>query len=281
MNITLTVSQWELLAPYAESLQRALPEAFPRFGMVALEASADAERMYKGFLLGAPIPGRGALKAPSPATAKGVFRNQTGVLSWALGNASRNAESVEFGREEYDMKKCLATAPRARRAKDGSMYLVIPFRHATSDAKTNAAGRTGTGMRAMPKKVYEAAKGLSRSMRVGTAFTRESATGFTVPAWGYQWQGRISEKTLLAMGLDAATAKRNAGMVRFGKKGHSSYMTFRVMSQKSPASSWIRKKQEPLHALETAISMAREAHAEGLGSAFVADLMDLIQGQGR
>ena len=277
--IILTAHMRKILQPLAGALAEALPDEFAQFRAVAGEAAADAERLYKSYLLGGELPNGVSLKAPSKA-ARTAYRTSNGMLQWAIGNTSPAAQWVEEGTPERDMKACLATAPRARLAKatkkvPAHHYLIIPFRHATSDAKTNANGMTATGMRAMPKRIYALAKELERSMRVGTAHERVSATGYNVPAWTYEWQGRITAAALMDAGMDEESSRLFEGMVKMGKGSHSSYMTFRVMSQTSPASSWIRKAQPGIPALDTAIQQAFEANAGSLMCAFVEDVKAL------
>lgn len=275
--IKISVDTWQALAPMAGAIAEALPEQFENFRAVTQQAAVAAELLYKSYLSGAEIPGHGALKAPSKAV-RTAYSRENGMLCWAIGNTSPAAQSVEEGTPERDMKKCLATAPRARQSKDGAKYLIIPFRHATSDAKTNADGRTATGMRAMPKRVYDLAKEMERSMRVGTASTRVSATGNTVPAWRYEWQGRLSAAAIMDAGVSEDDSRNYEGMVKMGKGGQTSYMTFRVMSQKSAPGSWVLKAQPGIPALATAIQQAMEAHAGALSEAFIADVQALTLG---
>lgn len=287
MNITLTVDQWALIAPYAEAISTMLPDHFGQFQKACEVASVTAEELYKGYLLGKPLPGGAQLQHPS-VTAKTAFRRQAGMMAWSLGNTSDAAKGIENGQPQRDMKECLPTAPRARRTKPtqkdpaGHLYLIIPFRHATSDAKVNASGYTATGMRAMPSRIYDLVKAFEHSTTLGTTGNRLSATGYLVPAWRYEWKGRLSKKMMKAAGIAGLDKQEGwktspyQGMVRMGKKGHTSYLTFRIMSETSPATSWIRKEQKPFPALATAIKTAMDANAESLAAAFVADIQALM-----
>ncbi|HWQ07802.1 MAG TPA: hypothetical protein VN436_01795 [Holophaga sp.] len=284
----MSVDQWALIAPYAEAITTMLPQDFAHFQQAADITAAMAEELYRGYLLGKPLPGSGAqIKHPS-RTAKTAYRRQVGMMVWALGNSSDAAKGIENGQPQLDMKECLPTAPRARRTKatakepGGHLYLIIPFRHATSDAKVNDSGYTATGMRAMPTKVYSMVKALEHSTTLGTEGKRLSATGYLVPAWRYEWKGRLSKKMMKAAGIAGLDKQEGwkvspyQGMVRMGKAGHTTYLTFRIMSQTSPASSWVRKEQKPFPALATAIKTAMDASAESLAAAFVADLQALV-----
>lgn len=227
----------------------------------------DAHSTYVGYLQGQPIPGRGALKNPSGKLAKAAYRDRRGLLSWAIGNASDYAKSVEEGAEAYDMKKNLATAPKARQGKNGR-YLIIPFRH----------GVVGTTrLAAMPKAVYAVAKVMAHSRPLGSPTTRLSATGWTVPRFEYQWQGRMgSKKALEAHGLSKEEARRYSGMVRMGKGGQTSYLTFRVMSENSAPGSWMRPAQKAMAPLETALEVSWNKARPDIERALDADLREAL-----
>lgn len=232
----------------------------------ALDVTADdAEGLYRGYLQGHPIPGRGALKNPSGALAKSVTRRAEGWMRY-LGNSSDHAKAVEDGAPARDMKKSLATSKKARRAKDGSLYLIIPFRHFTpSDQRPS-----------MPKEIYALANALSRSYQRGQDGYRLSATGHFVPRWRYQWGGSLpSKKALQAAGFSAAVASRYAGLYKFGEPRHTNYITFRVMSEKSTG--WIRPAMEGKKPLETALKVATERNLGNLARAFEADIPAIVE----
>lgn len=227
----------------------------------------DAHSTYVGYLQGQPIPGKGVLKRPTGKLAQTAFRDRRGMLTWAIGNASDYAKAIEEGAPERDMKKVLATAPKARQAKDGHKYLIIPFRH----------GVVGTSrLQAMPRAVYALAKIMAHSRSLGSPSTRQSATGWTVPRFTYQWQDRLNKKALHGAGLSEADARRYAGMVRMGKNGQTTYLTFRVMSEKSAPGSWMRPAQPALAPLETALSVSWEKARPEVERALEADLREAL-----
>lgn len=247
------------------------PSDFPAYFRAAETIAANAETLYRGYLLGEPTPAGKALARPSGSTAKGVTRDHTGLLAWTIKNNTPAAKAIEEGTEEYDQKKTLfnRTSKRARKAKDGSLYLVIAFRQ----------GVPGTrGLNAMPKEVYRLAKKMEFSRVIGAPSTRTSATGWTVPRWSYRWNGALPDaKKLEGMGIDAGVAKKMAGMVRMAKGGHTSYVTFRVMSEKSPARSWIRPAVPALWPLRWAVDKALQ---DGEGMLLDAVQSDLWQALG-
>lgn len=52
-----------------------------------------------------------------------------------------------------------------------------------------------------------------------------------VPAQAMAWGGRLTAHRLRAAGVDEATVRRYAGMVKIGRPRHSGYLTFRIMAE--------------------------------------------------
>lgn len=167
------------------------------------------------------------------AYANSITYRMTGDFSAMVETDYRYAQDIETGRPPRDLKKMLDTSMKVRQAKDGSRYLIIPFRH-------NAPGNSAHAQ-AMPPAVYQQAKQLSPSTIVGHG-RRLSGTGAwslktqapaTVRQRQYQWGGRLQGENV---------PKNMQGMVRMNTatrpgQNYSSYLTFRVMSEKSTG--WI------------------------------------------
>lgn len=162
------------------------------------------------------------------------------------------AEEIETGRPQKDLKRMLNTSLKVRISKKGSRYLIVPFQH-------NTPGSNATG-RAMPQEIYAMAKNLAPSSITGHA-QRLSGTGaydiksrkrLTVNRNTYKWGDRLETDN-----------NRYSGMVRFdtGSSGsrHSTYLTFRVMSEKS--SGWIVPAKPGLF-LAKAVAEAMQPKAE-------------------
>jgi hypothetical protein len=229
----------------------------------------DAFSTYVDYLNGAAIPGHGALKNPSGRLAKDAYHDRRALLTWTIGNSADYAKAVEDGAPAFDMKQNLPTAPRARRAKDGHLYLIIPFRH----------GVVGTSrLKAMPRSVYALAKVMAHSRSLGSPSTRLSGTGWTVPKFNYQWQGRVSKKALVGAGLGDDSVRRYQGMVRMGGTGQTTYLTFRVMSEKSKPGSWVRPATPAMAPLQTALEVAWTKARPDLERALEADLREALGG---
>ncbi|MBI3131480.1 MAG: hypothetical protein HYZ13_09155 [Acidobacteria bacterium] len=271
MDATLTI-RWGnlgLVQPDLETLVAFLgPGDFPEYARAAEEVAENAERLYRGYCLGEPTPSGRALQRPSGALARSIRRESTDLLLWALRNESPYAEGLEQGFPDRDLKKSLPTAPKARRAKDGSLYLIIPLRH----------GVPGTrGLSPMLTEVYRLARVLQHSRVLGAPSLRTSATGVDVPRFAYRWNGPLSAQALAAAGHDAETTGRYQGLVRMGRKGHTTYLTFRVMSQKSPAGSWIRPATPGLWPMRWAVEVAWSEGTPRLEEALEADLLGILE----
>jgi hypothetical protein len=185
--------------------------------------------------------------------AKGAFLHSTGgyllaiqdglqypfqgdIYKGAVVNTAPYAIWVEKGTPPHDMKKALHTSAKARRAKDGTLYLIIPFRHGTPSAGVDRAT-----MQTMPKEIYAMAKALPMSVRTGSYNAISPNTGGSTARHTYAFGGRLTKADVGNWGQRSQIAPKYTwksspyqGMVRFpqGKTG-SEYITFRVMSEKS------------------------------------------------
>lgn len=163
----------------------------------------------------------------------------TGDFAGEVWTDLKLAEQIDLGRPERDLKKMLDTSLKVRVSKKGYRYLIIPFLHQTP-------GQTAWNQ-AMPAKIYLMAKKLPQSNITGT-FMRPSGQGSKGPflsdpktkgpmmteGRSYQWNGRLPAGLAPKLKSFHATDPF-AGMVRMNensaKSKHSSYLTFRVMSE--------------------------------------------------
>jgi hypothetical protein len=164
------------------------------------------------------------------------------------------AEEIEQGRQPKDLKRMLNTSLKVRTSQKGSRFLIIPFQH-------NTPGANATGQ-AMPDEIYDMAKTLSSSMVTGQtqrlsgtgAYDIQSRKRLTVNQNIYKWGGSLSGDSI---------PNRFAGMRRFdtsaGGAKRSTYLTFRVMSEKS--NGWIVPAKPGLF-LAKAVAEAMQPKAE-------------------
>lgn len=183
------------------------------------------------------------------AYAQSITWRMTGDLSAIIEADYKNAEEIETGRPARDLKKMLDTSMKVRANKDGQRYLVIPFRH-------NVPGSASSGQ-SMPANVYamakamEASKVTGHSKRVsGTgAYSTKTKSPYLVRQRHYQWGDSLPAGMASKQKPHHAT-DIYAGMRRFDTKGgsskqHSTYLTFRVMSEASKG--WIVPPQPGLY----------------------------------
>ncbi len=180
-------------------------------------------------------------------------------LHFVIEHTKKYAVYLENGYDPFDMKKMLQTSMKVRVSKKGNKYLIIPFQHGTPGTKS---------MSAMPKDVYKRASGLKESI-IAARFLEGSQQGANsynqarqfrqdnpnkVTRNQYKWGDKLTDK-------DAAGKYTiYDGMVRFNRNvanvrmvnnvqlpagkfalnatghtstQHSSYFTFRVMSELS------------------------------------------------
>lgn len=171
------------------------------------------------------------------AYAKSISYRMTGDFSAVVEAKYRHAEEIENGRPARDLKTMLNTSMKVRRSKDGTRYLIIPFRHNTPGNDAHA--------KSMTPQVYAQAKMLSLSAITGHgrrvsgtgAWSTETKSEATVRQRSYNWGDRLSGPGI---------GRNQQGMVRMNTatgegKRSSQYLTFRVMSEKS--NGWIVKAQ--------------------------------------
>jgi hypothetical protein len=250
-----------------------VPDEFKNLGHAVGVTAYEAKDLYEGYLADQPIPGRGQLKKPAILKGQTICRPLS-ALAWAIGHEDDAAKRIEEGSPAHDMKQDLRKAPKARRSKDGSLYLIIPFRHSNPKAR---------GIQAMPKEVYKLAKAMSFSHHQGVIGSRMSATGHSVPLFGYQWGDRLG-KGLAPKAKSWHVTDYYQGMYRFHDAGttkqqkSAGYITFRTMSQKSDPRSWIRPAQPGLFPLDTAMTEAWNANVPFLDAALWEDIQVMWAG---
>jgi hypothetical protein len=259
---------WAVLSDWSESLQAIIQgghlDVFTSYAETAGVVATHALVLYQGYLKGNPLPNGSAVQRPSGNLARHASLDEPSFLDFRLENPESYAEAIEKGTRERDMKEVLATAPKARRAKDGSLYLIIPMRHGTQS--------DSVGLKPMPQTVYKMAKALQRSSVTGHRMEM-SGTGFMVQRNTYNWGGKLTQKALQESGHSFKEQNQFQGMYKFGNAGHSSYMTFRILSSKSAG--WVIPARPGLFPARTAAEEAYQDGKEHLAAALLEDLLRL------
>lgn len=222
--------------PQGAALSR---DIFPHLAYAVHKIAERGQELWQGYASGAPLPNGGQITSRSGAYMRSILVRELGEFASEIFSELPYAKTIEEGAPARDLRKMLDSSLKVRISKKGLRYLIIPFRH----------GVPGTqGMRSvMPQAAFNLWKGL-RPSRVTGQGVRPSGTGaydihtrklLMVPQRKYAWGDRLKLKMLHEAGVVGKQAKRMAGMVHFqnptgsGGGKHGTYMTFRVMSERS------------------------------------------------
>jgi hypothetical protein len=270
----------DLSGAWADSIRAMIEQgeltAFKRFGEACNMSAEYALTLYRSYLNGAMLPNGSSLRHPTGNLANGAKLTEPAYLDFHLVNEISYAEAVEKGTPERDMKECLPNAKKARRAKNGTLYLIIPFRHSTP-------GATATGMQPMPQRVYQMAKELTRmrikGRRSELAVTpaigpRQMITRLKYSKWTHEGQSKgLTTHQLEEAGMAYSDIRKYTGLYKFGSRGQSHYITFRVLSQKSRG--WIIPARPGIWAAKAAKEEADRDLGADLQDALVQDILEM------
>jgi len=153
----------------------------------------------------------------------------TDYTTYELSLVGKMPNNYEFGMASFDMKKVRPGwlgGAKARTAKDGHKYIVIPFRHSTSSS--GSLDYTGKAAAAgMKEKLQKATKeyGLNKMIKAAS--------------------GQVVQGPVAKIPKNAPVHPYLKNLTRYqtktgsGTTGQGRLMTFRIMSEKSEPDSWI------------------------------------------
>ena len=220
--------------------------ALPNTDAAVRNAAQKVRQMWIGYLQGSvQLPG---VDTPDKVTSAMVRSIRTedktneDEFRHSITSDNRQLEQLNNGSKavEYDMKQTHPYGKKSRVTKTGKNkgvpYLIIPFRWGTPNQKGTKRAHFNNFI---PQKNYETSvKALELSaINDLKKYFENNFKGESVERHGYNWakNGRLTE--------DQAWDDRSVGMVRMKDVRGSSYFTFRIVSAKSPADSWIYKKK--------------------------------------
>lgn len=173
------------------------------------------------------------------AYVKSLQWSYTGEHSARIWTENKTAEEIETGRPARDLKRMLRTSSKTKISKKGLLYLIIPFRHGTPGNGAHAPAMPSDIYKIVGDKNFKKSKVLSSSYsHVGNAIDGSAA----LINWTrlYQWGSRLGAGNA-PKAKDHHATDIYAGMMRFdtstGKSKSSSYLTMRVMTERSTG--WI------------------------------------------
>lgn len=215
--------------------------ALPNTDAAFQRAAQKVRQMWIGYLEGSvQLPGVETPDKVTSAMVKSIrTENKTTDQEFfhTISSDNRQLEQLQNGQKEveYDMKQTHPYGKKSRVSKKGVPYLIIPFRWGTPNQKGTKRARWNN---VIPKAAYETnVKGLEISaVNEMKKYFEANFHGENIQRQGYDWakNGRLKEED--------AWDDRSVGMVRMKDITGSSYFTFRIVSAKSPASSWIYHK---------------------------------------
>lgn len=235
---TIEYDQAEL-KKLADNFSRGMTTAaLPNTDAAFNRAAQMVRQMWVGFLDGSvQLPG---VETPDRVTSAMVKSIKTQDKTTAdeffhtIYSDNRQLEELNRGRKEveYDMKQTHPYGKKSRVSKKGIPYLIIPFRWGTPNQKGTKRAHFNNFI---PQKNYETSvTGLEISSKNALKnYFEKNFKGESIERQGYNWAkfGRLK--------ADQAWDDRSVGMVRMKDIRGSTYFTFRIVSAKSPANSWI------------------------------------------
>ena len=232
----------KLTEQFAKTVENAPEAALPNTAAAFEKAAHYVHNVWQAYLRGEQsLSGIDFLNGVTSAMVRSIKTRRHGAFDYVISSDNPQLERKVKGEPavEYDMKKTHPYGNKSRVSKKGIPYLIIPFRWGTPNKKGTKRAHFNN---VIPQAYYETSvKGLKiSSVNTLKNYFEENYKGQSIERQGYNWVkgGRLTE--------DMAWDDRSIGMVRmkdYSKKGsRSTYFTFRIISAKSPAASWIYHK---------------------------------------
>ena len=228
---------------FAKSIENAPAAALPNTAAAFARAAQYVQNMWTSYLSGdQPLNGIEFMSGVTSSMVRSIRSRYNGDLDYTIYSDSMQLEQKVHGSKEveYDMKQTHPYGKKSRVSKKGIPYLIIPFRWGTANQK---GGKRAHFNNFIPQANYNTnIKGLEISSKNELKnYFEKNFKGENIERQGYNWAkfGRLTE--------DQAWDDRSVGMVRMlddsnPKRITSTYFTFRIVSAKSPAGSWIYHK---------------------------------------
>lgn len=255
MNFRFNVSSSDLAA-IVQKKQRILDKASERILNEQADTVLDA---WRAGASGKTYPGMrkpfystsyaNDLTRTSVSKSGGTYSVEVGHKGQVQGKGGKTfdlVKTIETGREPRDIKDAALHGPKAKTAKDGSTFAIVPFRHGSGESVhfkynvTDAAkrvvrklGELNERTAASIKNPWERARALGpqRAKFITEPVPSRSPWAHTIPAKGRQ----------RFVGPGAYIWQRHlmSGLRRSGSGRQGQYFTFRTISTKSDPLSWI------------------------------------------
>lgn len=224
---------------FARNVQNAPEAALPNTAAAFQRASQTVAQMWRGYLEGeTTLNGIDFMDGITSAMVRSIREKRNSDFNYTVFSDNIQLEQKTHGSKtvEYDMKRTHPYGNKSRVSKKGIPYLIIPFRWGTPN---KAGTKRAHFNNVIPQANYESnVKGLEISAKNALKnYFENNYKGESIQRQGYDWAkfGRLKE--------DMAWNDRSVGMVRMKDVTGSTYFTFRIISAKSPAGSWIYHRE--------------------------------------
>lgn len=278
------MTQFSIMVDLGEALPAGsslTKEAFPHLSFAVQRIAEAALARWQGFARGEQMPDGRTIGIRSGTYLRSIQLARVNDFTAEVYSTLPYASAIEEGAPARDMKRILGSSWKVRVNKQGKRYLIIPFRH---DTPGSVMGNP------MPSAVHEwwqqpgqtASKIISAIERTSGALGSSIVTRkqMTVPGRTYSWGSRLTKGTLQGMGLDDRQVRRLTGMVNFREAPHgegarhSSYITFRVMSEDSKG--WIAPARDGYWPARVTADELRPVAEEAFQKAMAADIQAML-----
>lgn len=172
---------------------------------------------------------------------------------------------INDGTPERNMLEDLLKSPKAKRAKDGSQYLVVPFQHNNAKRTSTQNALLGTIKDALkdvgltPNKIQLGADGKPKLGLVHQVDIKDSPLKSPRLNIGHGDMGQVVQGATGIPILKGIRIYQRMGKDRRGNdQVQRTIMTFRVASSKQKPPQWDRKAQEGVHLMEEGEKWAKE-----------------------
>lgn len=202
-------------------------------------------------------------------------------------NLDANARWIEDGMPEHDMLENLLKSKSAKRAKDGSAYVVVPFQHnkatrtpaqnsllATIKKEMASIGKDFPGGTITPNKLERGPDGTPKLGLVGTMDIKDAPLSTNRLRIGRGPLGRVAQGA--TGGIPLLKGVRVYQREFKDKKGETKVgrfvMTFRVASSKHKGEKWQHPGLEPTNLMDEALKWALSTWSEKIAPSILAKI---------
>jgi hypothetical protein len=272
LNVTMDN---DILLQLQMALARFGEGSMPGASMAMRQSAGFVRETWKGFAIG----------YGSGKYARSIKIDRKGPFDYEIYSEDEIADWYENGTKDLDMKTTHPYGPRSRVSKKGVPFLIIPIRW----------GTPGTvGFRnVMPEQVYNIIKNFTKMKKLVGAdqSDKQSMNAHRMLPNGRAGENGIDHTEMVGRaqynkgydrlnGMDFAGTiedkSRMDGMVRTtdetGKDRSGGYLTFRVISAKSPENSWKRKGWPVRHVSRLVVEDTKERVNSDIEAAIREDL---------